>query len=64
MKASDILKDIINDLINSITTSSEGEELMNKLVKTYGEIIRKAKEKVAQEQVEEEIRQDSKDVKF
>ena len=31
---------------------------------SYGEIIRKAKEKVAQEQVEEEIRQDSKDVKF
>ena len=30
----------------------------------YGDIIRKAKEKVAQEQVEEEIRQDSKDVKF
>ena len=31
---------------------------------SYGEIIRKAKEKVAQEQVEEEIRKDSKDVKF
>ena len=31
---------------------------------TYGEIIRKAKEKVAQEQVEEEIKEDKKDIRF
>ena len=31
---------------------------------TYGEIIRKAKEKVAQEQVEEEIRTNQKEIKF
>ena len=41
MKTSDVLKDIIRDLISSITASSEGEDIMNKLVNTYGEVIKK-----------------------
>jgi len=51
MKASEILRVVINESISSISTSCEGEELLQNLIRRYGDAVR--------EETIEEIKKES-----
>ncbi|MBO7713387.1 MAG: hypothetical protein J6S85_07425 [Methanobrevibacter sp.] len=69
-----LLADIMSEIANILFAASGGIAAALGLdiasvdfkgkADTYGEIIRKAKENVAQKQVEEELKENNKDVKF
>ena len=40
MKASEILRQVINESISSISTSCEGEEILQNLIRRYGDAVR------------------------